>query len=97
MSDNSKTIMDRFVLFDQSEITVRDLRIIDLLLKNPGLCGNDLVTYLRLPSRSSVQGNIPKLIRRGMIEDRRHREGQAIPSRLFVTDKGREFWEAIIQ
>lgn len=94
--NSTSTFMQQIAAFDQTGFTPRDFRIMELLTRHPNLCGNDMVSMLKLPSRSSVQANIPKLIRRGMIEDRREREGQAIPSRLFITEKGLEFVRSIL-
>jgi len=91
MSSNVTSIIDLLALLDRSRLTPRDVRILDCVRHHPGCCGKDLVTYLKLPGRSSVQANIPKLIRWGYLEDRRRREGNAIPSQLHLTMEGLEY------
>jgi len=91
MESHVTTLLGFLARLDNSKLTPRDIRIMAGIERAPGCCGNDLVVALRLPSRSSVQANIPKLIRRGMIDDLRAREGSAIPSRLFLTEEGKRF------
>ena len=94
--DNAASIMDRITIIDRSGLTVRDVRILECISACPGECGTDIVERLELHSRSSVQANLPKLIKHGMIEDRRLREGQAIPSQWHITPKGDAFLRRII-
>ena len=50
------------------------------IISNPGMAGLDLGKAIGMEHRSSVDSNIRRLIRQGMIEDRREREGRAIPT-----------------
>ena len=59
--------MERIASLDESNLTPRDLRILDSVIRNPGQCGTDVVSSLRLPGRSSIQANFLKLIRYGIL------------------------------
>lgn len=95
MKHSPASVMERIAIVDRSGLTTRDVRILDCIINQPGQCGNDIVLALGLHCRSSIQANLPKLIKHGMIEDHRLREGQAIPGQFHITEKGREFWERI--
>lgn len=80
---------------DKQGITVRDTLMLYILIGNPGMTGLDLGKATGFGNRSSVDSNIRRLIRHGLIEDRRERFGQAIPNDLHITPKGMEFWNSI--
>ena len=96
MTIDPEDIMQRITIIDRSGLTTRDVRILYSISAFPGESGSDIVTRLELHSRSSVQGNLPKLIKYGMIIDTRLREGQAIPSKYYITPKGDEFLKRIV-
>lgn len=76
-------------------MTVRDAILLHQVVEHPGLCGLDICKRLGITNRSSVASNFPRLIKAGLVEDRRLREAQAVPSRYFVTPKGEEFWREL--
>lgn len=80
---------------DKQGITVRDTLMLYILIGNPGMTGLDLGKAVGFGHRSSVDSNIRRLLRHGLIEDRRERFGQAIPNDLHITPKGMEFWNSI--
>lgn len=94
--DNATSIMGAIGVIDRSGLTTRDVRILHSIAVHPGQCGSDIVTRLKLHSRSSVQSNLPKLIKHGLIIDEREREGQAIPSQYYVTEEGKAFLRKVL-
>jgi len=88
-------LMDRIAFIDRSILTIRDVRILDCIMNNPGLNGSDIVTKLKLRGYSSVAANFARMLRHEMIVDRRHGIKQAIPSRFYVTDKGARYMERV--
>lgn len=85
----------RLRTIDRKGLTVRDAVLLHTIMEHPGECGLDIAKRLGITNRSSLQSNFPRLIKRGLIEDRREREAQAIPARYFVTAAGTEFWHEI--
>ena len=96
MTVDPDDIIRRVTLIDRSGLTTRDIRVLYCISGYPGECGSDIVERLELRTRSSVQTNLPKLMKYGMIIDTRPREGQAIPSKYYITAKGDEFLKRII-
>jgi DNA-binding MarR family transcriptional regulator len=80
---------------DKQGLTLRDTLMLYAIISNPGMAGLDLGKAIGMEHRSSVDSNIRRLIRQGMIEDRRVKHGRAIPNDLHITAKGMEFWNSI--
>jgi DNA-binding MarR family transcriptional regulator len=80
---------------DQHMLTVRDVLVLYTVMTNPGIMGLEVAHKLGLENRSSVISNINRLIREGMIEDRRQKARRANPAMLHVLPRGIEFWNEI--
>ena len=80
---------------DRKELTVRDAVLLWYVVENPGMNGQDIAHAVGIANRSSVSSCFPRLIRKGLIEDRRVRESQAVPSIYHATPAGHEFWREI--
>lgn len=97
MNESNPTVefLIRLRKIDKQGITLRDTLMLYMVIGNPGITGLDLGKAVGFGHRSSVDSNIRRLIRLGLIEDRRERFGQAIPNDLHITSKGMEFWNSI--
>lgn len=94
------SVTSRLILLrkiDQRGMTVRDVIVLWAIMKRPGSMGQELSNRLGYNSRSSVQTNIERLIRFGLIEDRRLEQKAKCPNQLYMTDKGREFWQEVME
>ena len=82
---------------DKAKLTCRDMLILWAVSKTPGAMGIDISNKLGFDSRSAVQLGIARLIKRGMIEDRRVEKEQKIPNRLYITAQGTEFFKKLTE
>lgn len=80
---------------DKSGLTVRDILLFYTIIANPGINGWDAGKLIGIEARSSVQFGLARMIKRGLIEDRREQEGKGIPNRLYVLPAGLEFWNGL--
>jgi predicted transcriptional regulator len=85
----------RLRIADKRGLTLRDVLVLYAVISTPGQSGIDLTHKLGLENRSGVQTNIARLMREGMIEDRRQRVRKAAPQMLYVLPAGLEFWNLI--
>lgn len=81
---------------DRLRITPRDVIILWVIREIPGCMGRELSTKVGAPSRSSIQGAIPRLIKRGLLEDRRIKLTNLTPNDLYITDAGRAFLNEMV-
>jgi DNA-binding MarR family transcriptional regulator len=77
---------------DKSGLTVRDILLLYTIIANPGINGLDAAKVIGIENRSSVQFGFARMVKRGLIEDRRETDGKGIPNRLYVLPAGLEFW-----
>jgi len=91
----NRPLLRQLQVIDRERLTVRDTLVLYLVIETPGMCGQDIQKKLGFTNRSAVHSQFARLIKHGMIVDLREREAQAVPSRYYATDKGKEFWGAI--
>lgn len=77
---------------DKTGLTVRDIMLLYAIISNPGISGWDAGKMIGIQARSSVQTGLARMIKRGLIEDRRESEGKGIPNILHALPAGIEFW-----
>jgi len=77
-------------------LTVRDAMVLYAVMKHPGIHGQDVAKTLGISNRSILHSGFQRMERAGLLEDRRTIEGRAHPNCFHITDKGREFMEAIL-
>lgn len=95
---NAASIIERALRgIDRKGLTVRDGVVLKAVLDYPGCCGQDIQLRLGFANRSAVAGNLHRLIKRGLVEDRRTREAQAVPSIYHPTDAGIVFWHDLMR
>ena len=80
---------------DRKGLTARDALLLWYTVEHPGMCGQDIAYAVGLNGRSKVASSFPRLIRKGLIEDRRVRESQAVPSIYHATPAGIQFWREL--
>ena len=97
MAENTPTVdfLIRLRKIDKQGMTLRDTLLLYIVLGNPGMSGLDLGKAIGFGHRSSIDSNIRRMIRLGMIEDHRERHARAIPNNLHATEAGKAFWESI--
>lgn len=82
---------------DKSDWLVRDLLILWIVSKFPGIAGNDIPPKIGLKTRSQIQYNILHLLRTGMIEDKRKRMAKTIPGILYITSDGQKLLNSVTE
>lgn len=99
MTDKSITptvdLMLKLRRIDKCGLTVRDILLLYTIIANPGINGWDAAKVIGIEARSSVQFGLARMVKRGLIEDRREYESKGIPNRLYVLPAGMEFWNAL--
>jgi DNA-binding MarR family transcriptional regulator len=80
---------------DLRSLTVRDVLVLYIIMKSPGMSGVDVANKLGIADRSCIASNIQRLEREGYIEDRRTERRKAIPAVLYVKPAGVAFWDEI--
>ena len=77
---------------DKRGLTTRDVLLLYTIIANPGIHGKDAAHKIGTVDRSGIQHCLMRLIREGMIEDRRPEARRAQPNRLYALSAGIEFW-----
>jgi DNA-binding MarR family transcriptional regulator len=78
---------------DRAELTCRDVILLAIIIKRPGLNGRHLSQVANLNARSLVTSNIQRLERLGYIEDRKQMARKRVSANiLHATEKGRNLW-----
>lgn len=101
MTDGKLPLTVEFMLrlrkIDKSRLTVRDVLLLYTIISNPGINGWDAGRKIGLNDRSSVTFALARMIRRGLIEDRREPGlvGKGVPNQLHALPAGIEFWSEI--
>lgn len=85
----------RLKRIDRKGYTVRDVLSLYTIIHNPGISGVDLAGMIGAGNRSNINSNIHRLIRAGLIEDRRATTRKANPAVLHALPAGIEFWNEI--
>ncbi len=97
MENQSPTV--RFLVqlhkIDKRYLTLRDVLALYAIMGTPAMSGIDLAKMLGFGHRSAVNSNITRLLRQGLIEDRRKNEHKGEVNVLYATDAGRAFWDEI--
>lgn len=88
--------MVRLRKLDRAGLTVRDAVALWVIRGQPGMMGRELATTIGLKSRSNIQENIARLIRLGMIEDRRKAQNRLTPNDLYITPAGEQLLNDVI-
>lgn len=81
---------------DNTGLSARDIVFLYAVIANPGLDANSIRIQMGIKVRGQVQSNIWRLIRHGLIEDRRTENRKAVATILHPTPKGIALWEDII-
>lgn len=77
---------------DKRGLSARDVLLLYTIIANPGIHGQDAVNKIGGVNRSGIQHCLMRLIREGLIEDRRLEARRAQPNRLYALPAGVEFW-----
>ncbi len=77
---------------DAAGMTARDVLLLYVIMAHPGIHGKGASEKLQVPTRSTIQNALDRLIRLGMIEDRRLEHNRVTPNILYATSKGIAFW-----
>jgi len=93
MISERSMFLKRLRMIEARGLHVRDVLMLDAVHKDPGINGKDLGLASGFPERSHVQAAIHRLIKLGLIEDRRRYVGKAVPNELYETAAARQFWE----
>lgn len=80
---------------DKSGLTVRDIMLLYAIITKPGISGWEAGKSIGIEARSSVQTGLARMIKRGLIEDRRVHEGKGVPNILHALPAGIEFWNGL--
>lgn len=80
---------------DRTHTTPRDVILLYTIMTRPSVNGKELTRLVGLEDRSSIQLCIRRLIRHGLVEDRRVEGRDKLPNRLYITPAGQEFWNSI--
>ncbi len=82
---------------ERAKLTARDIILLTAIQGTPGIMGRELALKIGLPSRSGVQYSIPRLVRMGLIEDRRvPRAMVQNPNRLHILPAGVAFLDTLL-
>lgn len=73
---------------EHAGITGRDLIILYLIGRQPGIMGNEITKKLGYASRSNIQDNMRRLERLGLTQDRRVRQDRSTPNDWHITPAG---------
>lgn len=99
MTDETRTptveLLLRLRKIDKSGLTARDVLLLYTIISNPGINGWDAGRKIGLAERSSVTFGLARMIKRGLIEDRREVEHKGVPNRLYALPAGIEFWNEL--
>lgn len=88
-------MMIRLRKIDRRGLTLRDVLILWVVSEYPGSTGQDIVRRLGLENRSNIQFNLPRLIRQGLMEDRRPEQEKGVANAMYITPAGLAFWDEI--
>lgn len=80
---------------DRARITTRDVLTLYTIIARPGINGIEITHALGLQERSSLQFAFARLIRLGLIEDRREHAVQAVSAQFYITKAGQDLWDDI--
>lgn len=81
---------------DRAKVTPRDVIVMWAIREIPGVMGRELATKVGVKSRSGIQNGILRLIRMGLIEDRRIKLTNLTPNDLYITQAGCDFLDYIV-
>lgn len=99
MTDEIKSPTVEFLVrlrkIDKAVLTARDVLLLYTIISNPGINGWDAGKMIGIAERSSVQFGLARMIKRGLIEDRREVEHKGVPNRLYALPAGIEFWNEL--
>lgn len=90
------TFMMRLRKIDKAGITPRDFIGLYAIYTHPGCNGNDVTKMVGHEERSGMQSGFHRMIRLGLIEDRRERVSKAVPTVFYITEKGKQLLDEIM-
>lgn len=96
LSSPTVTFLLRLSKIDKSGLTVRDVIVLYAVMSKPGINGNDVTKMIGHEDRSGLQAGFERLMRHGLIEDRRERWGKAVPTIFHALPAGVKFWEDLV-
>jgi DNA-binding MarR family transcriptional regulator len=82
---------------DALRLHPRDAVVLYYVLRNPGSSRTDIAAALGLNAEVNVRLPTQRLIRQGLLEDRRPAERRLVASLLHVTPKGEQVWQELIR
>lgn len=85
----------RLKKIDKRSLTVRDIILLFYIMHNPGCNGQEASVFCGVVNRSSIGLCLKRLLKAGMIEDRRLTKGKAVQNQLYATQTGIDFWNEI--
>lgn len=80
---------------DKRTLTIRDVPVLYVIIKSPGISGVEIANKLGFKDRSAISTNVTRLVREGYIEDRREVRRKANPASFHALPLGLEFWDDI--
>lgn len=79
----------------KARLTHRDVLVLNVIINEPGLCGQDIADKMGAGSRSNISRGIDRMISIGFLEDRREIVGHAKPQILHALPPGIEFFNSL--
>jgi len=80
--------LSRLRKIDRHDVKTRDVIIMWAVAREPGMMGQELARKIGFEGRSNVQICLRRLLRMGLVEDRRARLDNRTPNDLYITPKG---------
>ncbi len=87
-------------IIDEACVAPRDVLMMWAIRAEPGLMGKELARKIGKSERAHIQENAKRLIRYGMIEDRRPQNlnpssNRRVPNDFHITQKGSDFLDSL--
>lgn len=82
---------------DVMRLHARDAAVLYYVFRNPGANRKEIAAALGLNAEVNVRLPVQRLVRMGLIEDRRPSHARLVSSLLHVTDAGVKAWEDLVR
>lgn len=82
---------------EKANLSIRDVVFLYVIMRNPGINGQDASDMMGIVNRSGIQKSLHKMIRIGLIEDRREKAAKAQSCKLHALQPAFDFWEKLIK
>jgi DNA-binding MarR family transcriptional regulator len=88
--------LSRLKRIDNHDLKGRDILVLWGIARENGVMGQEIAHKLGYKERSNIQHSINRLLRHGLIEDRRPAINHMTPNELYVTPAGTELLTEIV-